>query len=170
MSVYRFMAANRAEFAVVAMARVLEVALDVWSRRIVGYCSSVRQTAGLMVTALNEALWTRRPQPDILVHHSDQGSQYTSAEFRHCCEQAGILRSMGRVGNCYDNAMAESFFSTLELELLDLQSFDTRQQAGAAVVRFIDGFYNTTRLHSALGYRSPITFENDSESGFSQTR
>ena len=122
-----------------------------------------------MVSALNEALLQRDPQPDILVHHSDQGSQYTSGEFRYRCEQVGILRSMGRVGNCYDNAMAESFFSTLELELLDLHRFETRQQARTAIVQFIDGFYNTTRLHSALGYQSPVAFENQFKHLFSQT-
>ena len=147
----------------------LAVVLDVWSRRIVGYCTSARHSASLMVIALNEALWQRNPKPDILVHHSDQGSQYTSVEFRERCEQAGILRSMGRVGNCYDNAMAESFFSTLELELLDLQTFETRQQAKAAIVQFIDGFYNTTRLHLALDYRSPIAFENEFKHLFTQT-
>ncbi len=139
----------------------LAVVLDVWSRRIVGYWMSARHSTGLMVTALNEALLQRNPDANILVHHSDQGSQYTSAEFRNRCEQAGILRSMGRVGDCYDNAMAESFFSTLELELLDLHTFETRQQASAAIVQFIDGYYNTTRLHSALDYRSPIAFENE---------
>ncbi len=149
----------------------LAVILDVWSRRIVGYGMSVRQSAGLMVVALNEALWQRNPSPnapDVLVHHSDQGSQYTSGEFRYRCEQAGIVRSMGRVGDCYDNAMVESFFSTLELELLDLQVFETRQQAAEQIVKFIDGFYNTTRLHSALGYRSPIAFENEFKHLFSK--
>lgn len=110
----------------------------------------------------------RRLQPDITVHHSDQDSQHTSAEFGIRCAQGIILRSMDRVGNCYDNATAESFFSSPEVELLDLQSSDTRQQASVAVV-FIDGFYDTTRLHSALGYRSPIAFENESECHFQQT-
>lgn len=146
----------------------LAVVLDVWSRRIVGYCSSARQSTGLMVAVLNEALWQRNPQqPDILIHHFDQGSQYTSGEFRYRCEQAGILRSMGRVGDCYDNAMVESFFSTLELELLDLHKFKTRQQANSEVMKFIDGFYNTTRLYSALNYQSPIAFEKEYKHLFS---
>ena len=104
------------------------------------------------------ALWQRRPNS--VIHHSDQGSQYTSIEFGKRCRQAGVRPSMGSVGDAYDNAMAESFFATLECELLDRRRFKTHAEARMAVFEFIEGFYNPRRRHSSLGYLSPITFEH----------
>ena len=136
----------------------LAIVLDVHSRRVVGYRIGMAHTAQLMVEALQHAA-SYRTVTGTLIHHSDQGSQYTSRAFRECCRRLGIERSMGRVGNCYDNAMAEAFFSTLETELLDAHRFRTREESKIAISRFIDGFYNTRRLHSALGYMSPVAYE-----------
>jgi Integrase core domain len=111
----------------------------------------------LVLDALKMALWQRRPNS--VIHHSDQGSQYTSIEFGKRCRQAGVRPSMGSVGDAYDNAMAESFFATLECELLDRRRFKTHAEARMAVFEFIEGFYNPRRRHSSLGYLSPITFE-----------
>ena len=137
----------------------LATVLDVASRRIVGYAMGVRNTAELAVAALRRAIARRRPERGRLVHHSDQGSPYTSRSLRALCARWRIRRSMGEVGCCYDNAMAESFFSTLETELLDRQRFATREVAGREIVRFIDGYYNTRRSHSALDYASPAEYE-----------
>ena len=104
------------------------------------------------------ALTRRRPRPG-LVHHSDRGSQYTSLAFGRSVEQAGIVPSMGRRGDAFDNAVAESFFATLETELLDRHSFRTRDEARLAVFTYIEGFYNARRRHSTLGQRSPDRFE-----------
>ena len=110
-----------------------------------------------MLDALNMALATRRPSG--VIHHSDQGSQYTSIEFGHRCREAGVRPSMGSVGDAYDNAMCESFFATLECELLDRCRFKTQAEARIAVFEFIEGFYNPRRRHSSLGYLSPIDYE-----------
>ena len=98
-----------------------------------------------------------------VIHHSDQGSQYTSLAFGERCRRAGVRPSMGSVGDCYDNAMAESFFATLETELLDRTRFSTPEEARRELFAFIEGWYNTRRRHSALGYRSPVTFEREFE-------
>ena len=111
----------------------------------------------LVVSALNMGLWQRRPEE--VIHHSDQGCQYTSLAFSRRCEEAGVRPSMGSVGDCFDNAMAESFFATLECELLDRATFRTRAEAEHAIFEFIEGWYNPHRRHSSLGYRSPIDFE-----------
>ena len=112
----------------------------------------------VVLDALDMALWQRRPSD--VIHDSDQGSQYTSIEFGKRCREAGVLRpSMGSVGDAYDNAMAESFFATLECELLDRRRFKTQAEARIAVFEFIEGFYNPRRRHSSLGYLSPIKFE-----------
>ena len=103
------------------------------------------------------ALWQR--QPAAVIHHSDQGSQYTSLAFGGRCKRAGVRPSMGSVGDCFDNAMAESFFSTLEGELLDRYRFKTQAEARMAVFRYVEGWYNPRRRHSALGYESPVNFE-----------
>src|SRR6202795_742541 len=113
----------------------------------------------LVLDALNMALATRRPKD--VVHHSDQGSQYTSIAFGKRCREAGVRPSVGAVGDAYDNAMAESFFATLECELLNRRSFQTQAEAKLAVFEYIEGFYNTRRRHSSLGYRSPVRFENE---------
>jgi len=135
----------------------LAVVLDVWSRRVVGWAMSSRMPAGLVVNALRMALGTRRPE--VVIHHSDQGCQYTSHEFGAVCAAHNVRLSMGSVGDCYDNAMAESFFATLECELLQRVQFRNRREAEKALFEFIEGFYNTRRRHSALGYLSPVDFE-----------
>ena len=111
----------------------------------------------LVLEALNMALWQRRPAT--VVHHSDQGCQYTSSAFGKRCREMGVRPSMGSVGDCYDNAMAESFFATLECELLDRHTFRTHAEARLAIFEFIEGWYNPHRRHSGLDYRSPINFE-----------
>ncbi len=112
----------------------------------------------LVVGALNMAVANRTPED--VIHHSDQGSQYTSLAFGKRCRKAGIARSMGSVGDCYDNAMAESFFASLECELLDQSRFRNHAEARADLFRYIEGWYNTHRRHSGIGYRSPVNFEN----------
>ena len=105
-----------------------------------------------------------------MIHHSDQGSQYTSIEFGKRCREAGVRPSMGSVGDAYDNAMAESFFATLECELLDRRRFKTQAEARMAVFEFIEGFYNPRRRHSSLGYLSPVEFERQQEEASSRSR
>ena len=135
------------------------IVLDVFSRRIVGWAMASHLRTELVLDALEMAIWHRRPEPG-LVHHSDQGCQYTSLAFGRRCREAGIAPSMGSVGDCYDNSMAESFFATLECELLEEQpTFRNRTDARVAVFDFIEGFYNTHRRHSALGNLSPARFE-----------
>ena len=135
----------------------LAIVLDVFSRRIVGWAMDSSQTADLVVAALEMAIAQRRPED--VVHHSDQGSQYTSLAFGKRCRADGIALSMGSVGDCYDNAMAESFFASLECELLDRSNFRNHAEARAELFRYIEGWYNTHRRHSAIGYRSPVNFE-----------
>ena len=137
----------------------LAVVLDAWSRRIVGWAMAPRMPADLVGDALTMAIVRRQPEGPV-IHHSDQGSQYTSLSFGKRCREAGVVQSMGSVGDAYDNAMCESFFATLECELLDRRSFRTVAEARREVFGFIEGFYNTRRLHSALGYTSPANFEN----------
>jgi len=136
----------------------LAVVLDVWSRKIVGWAMSSQLVTQIVVDALAMALEQRQPAEGV-IHHSDQGCQYTSIEFGKRCRDAGVRPSMGSVGDCYDNAMCESFFATLECELLDRTRFVGKAEAELAVFDFIEGFYNTHRRHSALGYLAPITFE-----------
>jgi putative transposase len=135
----------------------LAVVLDAFSRRIVGWAMATHLRTELVLEALNLALWQRRPKD--VIHHSDQGSQYTSIAFGKRCRQVGVRPSMGSVGDCFDNAMCESFFATLECELLDRRSFKTQAEARMAVFEFIEGWYNPHRRHSALDYRSPINYE-----------
>jgi putative transposase len=132
----------------------LAVVLDVFSRRIVGWAMVTYLRTELVLKALDMALGQRRAAG--MIHHSDQGSQYTSLAFGKRCEQAGVRPSMGSVGDCFDNAMCESFFATLECELLNRQSFKTQAEARMAVFDFIEGWYNPHRRHSALDYLSPI--------------
>jgi putative transposase len=140
----------------------LAVVLDVWSRKIVGWAMSSRLATQIVLDALEMAVEQRRPA-DGVIHHSDQGCQYTSTEFGKRCREAGIRPSMGSVADCYDNAMCESFFATLECELLDRVRFVNHAEAELAVFDFIEGFYNTRRRHSALGYLSPVVFEQRTE-------
>jgi putative transposase len=111
----------------------------------------------LVLNALAMAIGQRRPKE--VIHHSDQGSQYTSLAFGKRCREAGVRPSMGSLGDCFDNALCESFFATLECELLDRETFRSPAEARRAVFAFIEGWYNLHRLHSTLGYASPIQFE-----------
>jgi putative transposase len=135
----------------------LAVVLDVFSRRIVGWAMETYLRTELVLKALDMALGQRRPAQ--VIHHSDQGSQYTSFAFGQRCEKAGVRPSMGSVGDCFDNAMCESFFATLECELLDRRRFKTQIEARMAVFEFIEAWYNPHRRHSALDYLSPINYE-----------
>jgi putative transposase len=136
----------------------LAAVMDCYSRRIVGWSMRDGLAAELVVDALEMAIARRRPAPG-LVHHSDQGSQYVSLRFGERCREIGIHRSMGSKGDAFDNAVAESFFATLEKDLLRRRSFATRQDARTAVFDYIESFYNPVRLHSTLGYRSPAEYE-----------
>ncbi len=136
----------------------LAVVLDVFSRRIVGWAMANHLRTELILEALDMAVWRRRPEN--VIHHSDHGCQYTSIAFGARCREAGIRPSMGTVGDCFDNAMCESFFATLECELLDRQRFATQTDARIAVFDFIEGWYNTHRRHSALDYKSPMRYES----------
>jgi transposase InsO family protein len=117
--------------------------------------------AELVVDALQMGLHRRRPDPG-LVHHSDQGSQFVSLAFGQKARDAGIAVSMGSRGDCFDNAVAESFFATLKKELVHRRSWPTRRELTSEVFEYVEAFYNTTRRHSTLGYLSPVQFENDS--------
>ena len=135
----------------------LAVVLDAFSRRIVGWAMKTHLRTELVLEALDLALWQRRPAA--VIHHSDQGSQYTSLAFGQRCREAGVRPSMGSVGDCFDNAMCESFFATLECELLDRRCFKNQSEARMAAFEFIEGWYNPHRRHSALDYHSPINYE-----------
>jgi putative transposase len=135
----------------------LAVVTDVYSRKVVGWAFGARQTADLVVSALNMALFTRKPES--VIHHSDQGSQYTSVIFGKRCEEMKVRPSMGSVGDAYDNAMAESFFATLECELIDRHSWKTHTEARLAIFTWIEAWYNPKRRHSGLGQMSPMNFE-----------
>lgn len=137
----------------------LAVVLDAFSRRIVGWAMANHLRTELVLDALEMAVGQRRPRG--VIHHSDQGSQYTSLAFGSRCSEAGVRPSMGSVGDAYDNALCESFFSTLECELLARRRFGSRAEAKMACFSYIEGFYNPLRLHSALGYRSPIDYEQE---------
>jgi putative transposase len=135
----------------------LAVVVDAWSRRVVGWSMATHLRTELVLEALNMALGQRRPQG--VIHHSDQGTQYTSIAFGQRCREAGVRPSMGSVGDCFDNALCESFFATLECELLERRRFRTQAEARMAVFEFLEGWYNPHRRHSALGYLSPAEFE-----------
>ena len=135
----------------------LAVVTDVYSRKVVGWAFGVNMTADLVIAALNMALLTRKPES--VIHHSDQGSQYTSVAFGKRCKEMGVRPSMGTVGDAYDNAMAESFFATLECELIDRRSWKTHTEARLAIFTWIEAWYNPHRRHSSLGQISPINFE-----------
>ena len=135
----------------------LAAVLDAFSRRIVGWAMGHDLRTQLVLDAMNMAVAQRRPRH--VIHHSDQGSQYTSIAFGLRCREAGVRPSMGSVGDAYDNAMCESFFATLECELLDRRKFRTKAEARMAIFSFIEGWYNPGRRHSALGYQSPVNYE-----------
>jgi putative transposase len=135
----------------------LAVVMDAWSRRIVGWAMRTTLRSELVLEALEMALVQRRPHN--VIHHSDHGCQYTSIAFGKRCREAGVRPSMGSAGDCFDNALCESFFATLECELLDRHSFQSPAEARLTLFDFIEGFYNPHRRHSALGYHSPMTYE-----------
>ena len=137
----------------------LAVVLDACSRKIVGWAMANHLRTELVLDALEMAIGQRRPRD--VIHHSDQGSQYTSLAFGGRCREAGVRPSMGSVGDAYDNAMCESFFSTLECELLSRRRFASQAEAKIACFSYIEGFYNPVRLHSAIGYKSPIKYEQE---------
>jgi len=135
----------------------LAMVLDAWSRKVVGWAMETHLRTELVLEALEMALFQRRPHD--VIHHSDQGTQYTSIAFGNRCAKADVKPSMGSVGDCYDNAMAESFFATLECELLDRRPLRTHRQARTEVIEFIEAWYNPHRRHSSIGYLSPNEFE-----------
>ena len=135
----------------------LAVILDLFSRKVVGWAMLEHMDTALVETALHMALRTRQPNAPLL-HHSDQGSQYTSTAYQSSLTDWNIQPSMSRVGNCYDNAVAESFFGTLKTECVTRQ-FATHAQARTTIFEYIEVWYNRQRLHSSLGYLSPMEFE-----------
>ncbi len=135
----------------------LAVVLDVFSRRVVGWAMASHMRADLVVDALSMASYRRNPRG--VIHHSDHGSQYTSIAFTKRCEQFGVTMSMGSVGDCYDNAMCESFNATLECELLAFHCFKNPREAALVVFDFIESFYNPRRRHTSIGFISPVEFE-----------
>ena len=137
----------------------LGIVLDAWSRRVVGWSIADHLRAELVVDALQMAIWRRRPSNGTVVH-SDHGTQYTSWAFGKRLRAAGLLGSMGTVGDAYDNAVAESFFGTLQLELLDQRPrWSSREQLASAIFDYIESFYNRTRRHSSINMHSPIAYE-----------
>lgn len=135
----------------------LAVVLDAFSRRIVGWAMANHLRTELVLSALDMATQQRRPEGTI--HHSDQGSQYTAITFGQRCKDAGVRPRVGSVGDCYDNAMCESFFATLECELIDRESYSNRTEARLSLFDYIEGWYNPHRIHSSLDYQSPVTYE-----------
>ena len=137
----------------------LAAILDLYSRKIVGWAMSAHIDTALILKALSMALLHRRP-PAHLLFHSDRGVQYASGHYRRALAQSGLTASMSRKGNCYDNAVMESFWSTLKMELVYRRVFQSRSQAQHEIFDYIETFYNRQRSHSALGYRSPVDFES----------
>lgn len=136
----------------------LATELDLYSRRIVGWAMSERMTSGLVIEALTMAVERRRPSAG-LIHHSDRGSQYASRAFQKLLSAHGLIGSMSRKADVYDNAVMESFYGTLKTELVNLARYATRQEAKQAIFEWIEVFYNRQRLHSSLGYQTPADFE-----------
>lgn len=136
----------------------LAVVLDLYSRSVVGWAMSAKPDQQLAIAALRMAVQRRQPSSTLL-HHTDQGAQYASVAYRHLLKDLGFIASMSRKGNCYDNAVVESFFSTLKNELIHDRDYYTRDEARTDVFEFIEVFYNRQRLHQSLGYVSPEAFE-----------
>ena len=137
----------------------LAVILDLYSRRVVGWSMSSRMTSRLVCDALTMAIWNRQPGEG-LICHSDRGSQYASKEYRKLLSQKGFLGSMSRKGDCWDNSVVESFFGSLKQERVHWENYQTRHDAQQDILDYIAMFYNSTRLHSTLDYRSPNDYEN----------
>jgi putative transposase len=133
-------------------------AIDLFSRRVVGWSMSAAMTAQFVTDALVMAIW-RRGRPDALLHHSDRGSQCTSEQFQRLMADHGVICSMSRSGNCWDNAAMESFFSSLKTKRIGNKTYRTRDEARADVFDYIERFYNIKRRHSTIGYLSPMEFE-----------
>jgi transposase InsO family protein len=136
----------------------LAVILDLFSRRVVGWAASANNDRALALDALAKAVERRNPAAGI-IHHSDRGSVYASGDYSDALDALRATKSMSRKGDCWDNSVAESFFATIKGEMIDHEDYETRAQAIAAIDDYIEGFYNVTRLHSAIGYMSPIEFE-----------
>jgi transposase InsO family protein len=136
----------------------LAAILDLFSRRVVGWGASANNDRALAISALDRAIAARRPEPG-LVHHSDRGSVYASIDYGDALSTLGALKSMSRKGDCWDNAVAESFFATIKGEMIDHEDYATRTAAIEAIADYIDGFYNPRRRHSAIDYMGPIEFE-----------
>ena len=137
----------------------LAIVLDAWSRRVVGWSIADHLRAELVCDALDMATWRRRPPKDQTITHSDHGSQYTSWAFGQRLRQARLLGSMGSIGDAYDNAVAESFFGTLQLELLDRHTWRTRRELALAIFEWIEAWYNPRRRHSSIGDLAPVEHE-----------
>ena len=136
----------------------LAAILDAYNRQIVGWSMSDRLNHGILADALDKALRVRKPEAG-LIFHSDRGTQYASYAFRDLMDQCGFLQSMSSTGNCYDNAIMESFFHTLKTELIYFEKYRTRREARGSIFEYIEVFYNKVRRHSALNYCSPVEFE-----------
>ncbi|GAA2912044.1 hypothetical protein Acy02nite_90170 [Actinoplanes cyaneus] len=136
----------------------LATVIDLASRRVVGWAVADHLKTDLVDAALTDALHRRRPA-DGLVFHSDRGCQYTSAQHARLAKRHGVRLSVGQRGQCWDNAVAESFFSTLKTELIHRQAWPTRKAAHQAIFEYVEGWYNTRRWHSSLGYQSPVAYE-----------
>jgi putative transposase len=139
----------------------LAVILDLFSRRVIGWSMADHMRTDLVLTALESALGQRIPSQAGLVFHSDRGSQYASHDYRAALKIAGITCSMSRRANCWDNAVAESFFGTLKTELVHRYTFQTHRKARTVIAEWIEVFYNRQRIHSSIGYVSPVQFEED---------
>lgn len=138
----------------------LAVVIDLYSRKVVGWSMSSRMKAGLVCDALNMAIWQRQPAPGLIVH-SDRGSQYASSRYRSLLRKHGFTGSMSRKGNCWDNAVAESFFGSLKQERVQWHHYQNRYEAQQDILNYISMFYNSFRLHSTLGYKSPNQYEKE---------
>ena len=136
----------------------LAVVLDLYSRAVIGWAMQPTMTTELALKALMMAVWRRKPKHTVIIH-SDQGSQFGSDDFTRWCKENRLVASMSRRGNCYDNAVAESFFSSLKKEQIKRRIYATRNEAQSEVFDYIEGFYNRTRRHSHLGLLSPLAFE-----------
>ncbi|MGI5518883.1 IS3 family transposase [Streptomyces sp. CA-106131] len=139
----------------------LATVIDLFSRRLLGYAMSARHDAELVVASLHMAAATRGGDVKGVIFHSDRGSEYVSRRFKRACRRLGVTQSMGRVGSCFDNAVSEAFNSVLKVEYVHRHTFATRTEARLKIATWITGFYNTHRLHSVCGYRSPIDYEHD---------
>ncbi|WP_423822904.1 IS3 family transposase [Salinisphaera sp. SPP-AMP-43] len=141
----------------------LAIQVDLYARSVIGWAMSSRNNSALVANALDMAIEQRQPRPG-LIHHTDQGQTYIAASYQKRLHDHGMILSMSRRGDCWDNAVAESFFATLKFELMDRKPFESRRAARAAIFEYIEVFYNRQRLHQTLGYRTPLEVEQASES------